>query len=561
MHIGVPITAIMAVTLIIYWSVKRFGIHIKFAVLLLCGFIGLFLGLFLPKLLVPHLSFFGAMISLLLFMLALSVALTWFFGMQKEDGGDIDIYTNNMPHENPLVFEAAFSNDAKEIYVVMNEGPAQNEHEETFMLMKAQALEDILTENESPLLYVDADIAYKNSLDTPDDVYMESTSVAPECTDEEIDAKNTFFMPAPEHDMLEMASLPEITQEEDNVPEKSLESKKYPVYDDEEWTQNEQTSDIAAELPASTFEQTVYDLKEEIPLPQNIDVFSSEPVKVQEVVPEDPLHDLLENIDEPLLADTSQYTEEITGYAVGKEQSIDMSPEEQIFEPEQDIFTVDKFIAKDRNEEALAVEQTQDFQLEEKACIECEPEISAFNETAVSEKTEVSWVGDLVTEKSDDTVKQIEAAAEANTQEAEEEADMRQVALMRQMPKSDSFDDLLDFAFIQKENYNYEDALFAFTMAYEIYPTNKLRYLLSIEIANIYKLQGKYDLAISSLQYGMEKVKDETVRQEFIANIAYMRIIRNILVEKQLTLLPYGEIPAKVKEDIESEFNEWKQFS
>ncbi|MDR2005806.1 MAG: hypothetical protein LBP78_00970 [Acidaminococcales bacterium] len=130
-----------------------------------------------------------------------------------------------------------------------------------------------------------------------------------------------------------------------------------------------------------------------------------------------------------------------------------------------------------------------------------------------------------------------------------------------QVPKSDSFDDLLDFAFAQKEQGNWDNALLSLQMAYAMYPRNEFALLIIVETANIYKQMGNYDMAIAELQKGIEKITAENMRHDFILNIGYLRIIKNILKTNGIALLPYNEIPDKVKEDIEKEYLEWKSLS
>jgi hypothetical protein len=81
-----------------------------------------------------------------------------------------------------------------------------------------------------------------------------------------------------------------------------------------------------------------------------------------------------------------------------------------------------------------------------------------------------------------------------------------------------------------------------------------------LEIADIYRRQGNYDLAVEELRNAMKHFSDEVIRKELIINIAYMRIIKNILCVHSLGLLPYEEIPDKVKKEIEKEFHNWKNL-
>lgn len=125
---------------------------------------------------------------------------------------------------------------------------------------------------------------------------------------------------------------------------------------------------------------------------------------------------------------------------------------------------------------------------------------------------------------------------------------------LKQILEADSVDVLLDFAFAQKEKENYEDALLAFSMACDLYPSAEITVLYAIETANIQKEMGKYDLAIFALQRGVMNALDENVKNDFLQNINYLTVVRDVLWKNALESLPYSKIPAKIREEIEATF-------
>jgi tetratricopeptide (TPR) repeat protein len=131
-------------------------------------------------------------------------------------------------------------------------------------------------------------------------------------------------------------------------------------------------------------------------------------------------------------------------------------------------------------------------------------------------------------------------------------------------PDSDSLDDLLNFAFSHKEQNNYHVALDAFMRAYKLYHDNEVAPFLVVEIGNILKYKGFYDEAINIFMEGrtLPILKEQqTFEQEFVNTIAYLRIIKNILLENHMNLIPFKEIPPQIQEEIDNEFQNWRNLA
>ncbi|WP_425060973.1 tetratricopeptide repeat protein [Sporomusa carbonis] len=128
-------------------------------------------------------------------------------------------------------------------------------------------------------------------------------------------------------------------------------------------------------------------------------------------------------------------------------------------------------------------------------------------------------------------------------------------------PESDQLDDLLDFAFMNKEQRNYGAALSAFSRALTLYPDSDAAPFLVVEVGNLLKNMGAYDEAIKVFTDGRnlsQTKQDEMLEQEFISTIAYLRIIKNILTQSRLGCVPFLEIPPHVLKEIDEEFKEWR---
>ncbi len=126
---------------------------------------------------------------------------------------------------------------------------------------------------------------------------------------------------------------------------------------------------------------------------------------------------------------------------------------------------------------------------------------------------------------------------------------------------SESLDDLIDLAFMSKENQDYNNAFKTFKKALALYPNSEAAPFLVVEIGNILKKMGNYDEAIKVFSDGrnLSKTKqDEMMEQEFISTIAYLRITKNILLQNRLGSIPFLEIPPQILDQIEEEFREWR---
>jgi tetratricopeptide (TPR) repeat protein len=131
-------------------------------------------------------------------------------------------------------------------------------------------------------------------------------------------------------------------------------------------------------------------------------------------------------------------------------------------------------------------------------------------------------------------------------------------------PASDSLEDLMDFAFTHKEAGHTQQALDAFRRALRLYRFSEAAPYLAIEIANLLKNKGSYDEAIAVLNEGrslLALVKNDALDQEFVVTIAYLRIVKNTLLEKRVGYMPFGRIPAEISREIDAEFREWRSLA
>jgi tetratricopeptide (TPR) repeat protein len=131
-------------------------------------------------------------------------------------------------------------------------------------------------------------------------------------------------------------------------------------------------------------------------------------------------------------------------------------------------------------------------------------------------------------------------------------------------PASDDLDDLMDFAFLQKEQRNFWQALKAFRQILSLYPSTEVAPFLIMEIATILKNMGSYDEAITVLTEGRllaTVMSNSMLEHEFVNNIAFLRVVKNILVKNSLNFIPFNRIPESTFQEINNEFCEWRNQS
>ncbi len=137
----------------------------------------------------------------------------------------------------------------------------------------------------------------------------------------------------------------------------------------------------------------------------------------------------------------------------------------------------------------------------------------------------------------------------------------KNLCIVNHVAKLEKLDDLLDYALNQRDNNEQNSALYAFKKALKLYQTNDYAPFIVIEIGNIYKNTGLYDDAIVIYNKALKLpalVHNNELRQEFINNIAYLRIIKNALLRRNITRTPFKDISQKAFSEIETEFQNWR---
>ncbi|MBP2631423.1 MAG: Tetratricopeptide 2 repeat-containing protein [Firmicutes bacterium] len=143
----------------------------------------------------------------------------------------------------------------------------------------------------------------------------------------------------------------------------------------------------------------------------------------------------------------------------------------------------------------------------------------------------------------------------------EEAKKQKKLAIVDHIAKLETLDALLDYALDQRDNHEQDSSLYAFKKALKLYQTNDYAPFIVIEIGNIYKNSGLYDDAIVIYNKALKLpalVHNDELKREFINNIAYLRIVKNALLRRNITRTPFKDISQKVFSEIETEFQNWR---
>lgn len=183
---------------------------------------------------------------------------------------------------------------------------------------------------------------------------------------------------------------------------------------------------------------------------------------------------------------------------------------------------------------------------------------AADNAENISVPPEAPKENDIATEMMD-------AQQDITQKEPFEEAVMAGEETMDEtLEEIQTLDDLMDYAFVQKEQNNFHQALSAFRKALNLYSDSETAPFIVVELGNILKNKGAYDEAIQVFSDGRNLPAlqyDDLLEQEFVTTIAYLRIVKNILLAQRLGFVPYNEIPSAVFEEINAEFCEWRKLA
>ena len=123
--------------------------------------------------------------------------------------------------------------------------------------------------------------------------------------------------------------------------------------------------------------------------------------------------------------------------------------------------------------------------------------------------------------------------------------------------KIDTLDDLLDKAYIERDKGNIWQAIETYKKALERYRNDEYAPFVAIDLGNIYKDQALYSNAIRIYEEALTLpavMRNASVKKEFVRNLEYLRVVRNVLRERHILSTPFNKLSKEILQEIDNEF-------
>lgn len=128
-------------------------------------------------------------------------------------------------------------------------------------------------------------------------------------------------------------------------------------------------------------------------------------------------------------------------------------------------------------------------------------------------------------------------------------------------PSDDEFgtlDDILDKAYAERDKGHVWQAIELYRKALERYRTDEYAPFVAIDLGNIYKEQALYSKAIKTYEDALNLPavrRNATVKKDFLNNLRYLRIVRDVLLRHRASTTPFTKLPKPILREIDAEFN------
>lgn len=229
---------------------------------------------------------------------------------------------------------------------------------------------------------------------------------------------------------------------------------------------------------------------------------------------------------------------------------------DDIPEPEYTGITIDDILTSEPAEETVET-AAEDESVSFEASASYEEEPVSLEEAAASNESEQGLFS-AEGEKPED----YSGSPEPIKAEEEEQIDWDEIA--GAVAFMDTLDEILDYAFEQRNQQHFQAALYAYGQAMVRYENDDYAPFIVIEMINICKQTGAYSDAIASYRRAMELpmvASSPSMLQDFQRNLDYITIVNQVLISHNEKGMPFGMIPAEYMAEIESEFQKKLTFT
>ena len=150
-----------------------------------------------------------------------------------------------------------------------------------------------------------------------------------------------------------------------------------------------------------------------------------------------------------------------------------------------------------------------------------------------------------------------EPEPEPIVEEPETEPEKEEPSFTFELPEFSSLDDYLDYAYEEKDAGNTAVAAAAYQKAIDSFPDDPYLPFLVIELGNLYKEAGAYDVAVSTYRdaLSLPVIQGQNgIVDEFKKNIAYLEAVSHITSRHDAPETPFSQIPPDWLAEIEEAF-------
>ena len=123
--------------------------------------------------------------------------------------------------------------------------------------------------------------------------------------------------------------------------------------------------------------------------------------------------------------------------------------------------------------------------------------------------------------------------------------------------QGETLDDILDYAYAEKQQGHIWQATAAYKKALEKYKNDEYAPFVAIDLGNIYKEQAFYTKAIKTYEDALELPavrRNASTKAEFQKNLIYLRTVQSVLLRHKALSTPFSKISRAYLQEIETEF-------
>ena len=121
----------------------------------------------------------------------------------------------------------------------------------------------------------------------------------------------------------------------------------------------------------------------------------------------------------------------------------------------------------------------------------------------------------------------------------------------------ETLDNILDKAYDARAKGHVWQAIENYKKALDRYGSDEYAPFVAIDLGNIYKENALYAKAIKTYEAALNLPavkRNAATKKEFMNNLEYLRVVRDILLKHRASTTPFGKIPQEILQEINAEF-------